>query len=80
MISMQQGNVGNHQEERMEKEGKTKAPEAKASGAQKRFCLASLDSIIERRKRVNTFFLVLKDFALRQPKFEDGNKNAGPGD
>jgi hypothetical protein len=46
MMSIQYGNMGNDQEKRMEEERKTKAPEAKTSGAQKRFCLASLDSII----------------------------------
>jgi hypothetical protein len=72
------GQCGDDQEKRMEKEGKTKAPEAKASGAQKRFCPTSLDSIIEGGKRVNTFFLALKDFSLRQPRFEDGHKSPGP--
>jgi hypothetical protein len=46
MMSIEHGNMGNEQEKRMGEEPKTKAPEAKTSGAQKRFCLASLDSII----------------------------------
>ena len=43
--------------------GKTKAPEAKTSGAQKRFCPASLDSIVRGVECVNRFFLAFKDFS-----------------
>lgn len=64
MMAIEQGNGGDDRGKRVVEEVKTKAPEAKASGAQKRFCLASLDSIIEGSCRVNTFFSVLKDFSL----------------
>ena len=58
----------------------TKAPEAKTSGAQKRFCPASLDSIIRGGKCVNTFFPASKDFSSWQGIVEDGSKNARPQD
>ena len=72
--------VDNGQLKRVGAAGKRKAPENKASGAQKRFCLASLDSIIQQTRRVNPFFQICGFRSLKSEDWKDGNKKQGRDD